>query len=157
MRLGLALHNLAQQTGEAIHLKDAADAFSSATSIWTITEAPDRWADVQNSLGGLLITMGRLTHQSTLFDKAVSIFLKIADSRTRTKAPLVWATALANVGAALKEKGVAARNMDCLREAAHAFEQAAQVFTELNLESNAKVVETQRSHVLQMLAAQAAG
>ena len=70
-----------------------------------------------------------------------------------TKAPLVWATALANIGAALKEKGVAARNADCLREAAHAFEQAAQVFTELNLESNVKVVESQRSHVLQMLAA----
>ena len=156
VRLGLALHNLAQQTGETIHLKDAADAFSAATGIWTITEAPERWADVQNSLGGLLITMGRLTQQSTLFDKAVSIFLKIADSRTRTKAPLVWATALANIGAALKEKGMAARNADCLREAAHAFEQAAQVFAELNLESNAKVVETQRSHVLQILAAQAA-
>jgi tetratricopeptide (TPR) repeat protein len=153
VRLGLALHNLAQQTGETIHLKDAADAFSAATGIWTITEAPERWADVQSSLGGLLITMGRLTQQSTLFDKAVSIFLKIADSRTRTKAPLVWATALANVGAALKEKGMAARNADCLREAAHAFEQAAQVFAELNLESNAKVVETQRNHVLQMLAA----
>lgn len=155
VRLGLALHSLAQQTGESIHLKDAADAFSAATGIWTITDAPERWADVQNSLGGLLITMGRLTHQSTLFDKAVSIFLKIADSRTRTKAPLVWATALANIGAALKEKGVAARNADCLREAAHAFEQAAQVFAELNLESNMKVVETQRIHVLQMLAAQA--
>jgi tetratricopeptide (TPR) repeat protein len=156
VRLGLALHNLAQQTGETIHLKDAADAFSAATGIWTITEAPERWADVQNSLGGLLITMGRLTHQSTLFDKAVSIFLKIADSRTRTKAPLVWATALANVGAALKEKGLAARNVECLREAAHAFEQAAQVFVELNLENNAKVVETQRAHVLQMLSAQGA-
>ena len=156
VRLGLALHGLAQHTGEAIHLKDAADAFSAATSIWTITEAPERWADVQNSLGGLLITMGRLTQQSTLFDKAVSIFLKIADSRSRAKAPLVWATALANIGAALKEKGMAARNADCLREAAHAFEQAAQVFTELNLESNVKVVETQRSHVLQMLAAQGA-
>lgn len=156
VRLGLALHNLAQQTGETIHLKDAADAFSAATAIWTITESPDRWADVQNSLGGLLITMGRLTQQDSLFDKAVSIFLKIADSRSRTKAPLVWATALSNIGAALKEKGVAARNADCLREAAHAFEQAAQVFAELNLESNVKVVETQRAHVLQMLAAQGA-
>ncbi len=156
VRLGLALHALAQQSGETIHLKDAADAFSAATAIWTITESPERWADVQNSLGGLLVTMGRLTQQSSLFDKAVSIFLKIADSRSRAKAPLVWATALANIGAALKEKGVAARNADCLREAAHAFEQAAQVFTELNLESNVKVVETQRDHVLQMLAAQGA-
>ena len=156
VRLGLALHALAQQTGETIHLKDAADAFSAATGIWTITDAPDRFADVQNSLGGLLITMGKLTQQSTLFDKAVSIFLKIADSRSRAKAPLVWATALANIGAALKEKGITARNVECLREALHAFEQAAQVFTELNLESNVKVVETQRNHVMQMLAAQGA-
>ena len=156
VRLGLALHALAQQTGETAHLQEAADAFSAATTIWTITEAPDRWADVQNSLGGLLITMGRLTREPNLFDKAVSIFLKIADSRSRAKAPLVWATTLANIGAALKEKGVAARNAECLRQAAHVFEQAAQVFTDLNLESNVKIVETKRDHVLQMLAAHGA-
>jgi tetratricopeptide (TPR) repeat protein len=156
VRLGLALHNLAQVSGETVHLKDAAEAFSAATGIWSITEAPDRWADVQNSLGSLLITMGRLTRQPSLFDKAVSVFLKITDTRSRTSAPLVWATAFANMGAALKEKGVAARNLECLRQAAQAFEQAAAVFTELDLESNVKVVETQRDHVLQMLAAQGA-
>jgi hypothetical protein len=39
--LGLALHNLAQATGEPVHLKDAAEAFSAATAIWTITDAPE--------------------------------------------------------------------------------------------------------------------
>jgi len=155
-RLGLALHNLAQATGEPVHLKDAAEAFSAATGIWTITDAPERWADIQNSLGSLLITMGRLTDQHGLFDKAVAVFLKIAQTRSRTTAPLVWATALANIGAALKEKGMAARNLDCLKQAAEAFDQAGQVFTELNLESNVKVMETQRDHVLLMLAAQEA-
>ncbi len=155
-RLGLALHTLAQSTGEAVHLKDAAEAFSAATGIWTITDAPERWADIQNSLGSLLITMGLLTDQPGLFDKAVAVFLKIAQSRSRTSAPLVWATALGNIGAALKEKGVAARNTECLQQAAEAFEQAGQVFTELNLESNVKVMEHQRDHVLLMLAAQGA-
>jgi hypothetical protein len=98
--------------------------------------------------------MGRLTSQPNLFDKAVTVFVKIAEARTRTSAPLVWATALANIGSALKEKGVAARNLECLRQAAQAFEQAGQVFTELNLESNVKVMESQREHVLLMLAAQ---
>ncbi len=153
-RLGLALHNLAQSTGEAGHLKAAADAFSAATGIWTITDAPERWADIQNSLGSLLITMGRLTEQHGLFDKAVSVFLKIAQARPRTTAPLVWATALANIGAALKEKGVAARNLDCLYQAADAFEQASEVFTELNLESNVKLMDSQRDHVRLILAAQ---
>jgi hypothetical protein len=154
VRLGLALHSLAQATGDATHLKEAADSFSAATAIWTITDAPDRWADIQNSLGGLLITMGRLTKEPTLFDKAVSIFLKIAEARTRKKSPLIWATTLANIGAAMKEKGVAARNADYLKQAAQAFDLSAQVFTELNLESNVKIVETQRDHVLLMLAAQ---
>ena len=153
-RLGLALHNLAQATQEPVHLKDAADAFSAATSIWTITDAPERWADIQNSLGSLLITMGRLTSQPNLFDKAVAVFLRIAEARTRTTAPLVWATALANIGSALKEKGVAARNLECLQQAAQAFEQAGEVFTELNLESNVKFMVHQRDHVLLMLAAQ---
>ena len=153
VRLGLALHALAQTNGETTHLKEAADAFSAATSIWTITESPERWADVQNSLGGLLITMGRLTRQLSLFDKAVAVFVKIANARSRTKAPLVWATTLANIGAALKEKGVAAHSAECLKQAAEAFEQAAEVFTELDLDSNVKVVETQRDHVLQMIAA----
>ena len=153
-RLGLALHTLAQQTGEATHLRDAADAFSAATGIWTITESPERWADIQNSLGGLLITMGRLTAQPSLFDKAVAVFLKIAEARPRTTAPLVWATALANLGAALKEKGAAAGNLECLRQASLAFEQASQVFTELNLESNVKLMDSQRALVAEMLAAQ---
>ncbi len=152
-RLGLALHNLAQATGNPGHLKEAADAFSAATAIWTITEAPERWADIQNSLGSLLITMGRLTAQPNLFDKAMAVFVRIAEARGRTAAPLVWATALANIGSALKEKGVAGRNVDCLRQAADAFEQAGEVFTEFNLESNLKVVESQRDHVLLMLAA----
>ncbi len=155
-RLGLALHSLSQATGEAVHLKDAAEAFSAATGIWTITDAPERWADIQNSLGSPLITMGRLTEQPGLFDKAVAVFLKIARSRSRTSAPLVWATALANIGSALREKGVAARNIECLRQAAEAFEQAGQVFVELNLESNVKVMEHQRDHVRLMLAAQGA-
>jgi len=155
-RLGLALHSLAQATGETVHLKEAADAFSAATSIWTITDAPERWADIQNSLGSLLITMGRLTDQHGLFDKAVSVFLKIAQTRNRTTAPLVWATALANIGTALKEKGVAARNMECLHQAADAFEQAAEVFMELNLEGNIRAMESQRDHVRLMLAAQTA-
>ena len=153
-RLGLALHNLAQATGEPVHLKDAAEAFAAATSIWTITDAPERWADIQNSSGSLLITMGRLTDQHGLFDKAVAVFLKIAQTRSRTSAPLVWATALGNIGAALKEKGVAARNLDCLRQAAEAFAQAGEVFTELNLESNVKLMDSQREHIAQMLAAQ---
>jgi hypothetical protein len=156
-RLGLALHNLAQATGETMHLKDAAEAFSDATGIWTITESPARWADIQNSLGSLLITMGRLTEQHGLFDKAVAVFLKIAQTRSRANAPLVWATAFANIGAALKEKGVAARNAACLHQAAEAFEQASEVFTELNLESNVRLMETQRDHVRLMLAAHTAG
>ena len=155
-RLGLALHNLAQASSEPAHLKEAADSFSAATAIWTITDAPERWADIQNSLGSLLITMGRLTQQPNLFDKAVSVFVKIAEARTRSNAPLVWATALANIGAALKEKGVAARNLECLQQAAEAFGQAGQVFTELNIESNVKAMESQRDHVLLMLTAQAA-
>ena len=118
----MALHSLSQSTGEPAHLKAAADAFSAATSIWTITDAPERWTDIQKSLGSLLITMGRLTEQHGLFDKAVSVILKIAPARPRTTAPLVWATALANIGAALKEKGVAARNLECLQQAADAFE-----------------------------------
>ncbi|MSO72776.1 MAG: hypothetical protein EXQ84_04095 [Rhodospirillaceae bacterium] len=153
-RLGLALHNLAEATNDPAHLKEAADAFPAATAIWTITEAPERWADIQNSLGSLLITMGRLTQQPNLFDKAMAVFVRIAEARGRTAAPLVWATALANIGSALKEKGVAARNVDCLRQAANAFDQAGQVFTEFNLESNLKIVESQRDQVLLMLAAQ---
>jgi tetratricopeptide (TPR) repeat protein len=154
VRLGLALHVVAQSSDEPIHLKEAAESFSAATAIWTITEYPDRWADIQNSLGGLLITMGRLTKEPSLFDKAVAIFLKIAEARTRKKSPLIWATTLANIGAAMKEKGVAARNVDYLKQAVQAFELSGQVFAELNLESNVKVVETQRDHVRLILASQ---
>jgi tetratricopeptide (TPR) repeat protein len=153
VRLGLALHALAAANGEATPLKEAAEAFSAATAIWTITEAPQRWADIQNSLGGLLVTMGRLTRTPGLFDKAVAIFLRIVEVQTRTKAPLVWATTLANIGAALKEKGAAAHSAEILRQAANAFDQAGQVFNELHLENNAQIVETQRAQVLKMLAA----
>lgn len=155
-RLGRALHSLSQATNEPTHLKEAAEAFSAATGIWTITESPERWADIQNSLGSLLITMGRLTEQHTLFDKAVTVFLKIAEARSRSSAPLVWATALANIGAALKEKGAAARNVECLRQALLAFEQASTVFAELNLDSNVRLMESQRDDVKLMLAAQGA-
>lgn len=151
-RLGLALHGLAQASGEAIYLKEAADAFTAATNIWTITEAPERWADIQNSLGGLLITMGRLTQQPPLFDKAVAVFTRIAQARSRAEAPAVWAATLANIGAALKEKGAAARDAVYLHQALEAFDQALQVFAELDLESSAKVVEMQRGHVLSLLA-----
>ena len=151
-RLGLGLHAIAAANNEAGPLKEAAEAFSAATAIWTITEAPQRWADIQNSLGGLLITMGRLTRQPNLYDKAVAVFLKIVEVQTRTKAPLVWATTLANIGAALKEKGTAAQSAEILQRAADAFDQAGQVFSELHLENNAQIVETQRAQVLKLLA-----
>lgn len=151
-RLGLALHALAQDSTETTHLKEAADAFTAATTIWTITEAPERWADIQNSIGGLLITMGRLTRQPPLFDKAVAVFQRIAQARSRAQAPAVWAATLANIGAALKEKGAAAKDAVSLQQALEAFDQALQVFTELDLESSAKVVEMQRGHVVSLLA-----
>ena len=153
VRLGLGLHALAAANNEAAPLKEAAEAFSAATAIWTITEAPQRWADIQNSLGGLLVTMGRLTREPGLFDRAVAVFVKIIEVQTRTKAPLVWATTLANIGAALKEKGMAAQNMEILQRAADAFDKAAQVFHELHLENNAQIVESQRAQVLKLLAA----
>ncbi len=152
VRLGLALHGQALSAGETSHLKEAADAFSDATAIWTITDAPERWADIQNSLGGLLITMGKLTQQPSLFDKAVTVFLKIAQVRSRTKAPLAWATTLANIGAALKEKGMAAGNTECLKQAAEAFDEARHVFIELNLDNNAELAASQREAVLKLIA-----
>lgn len=151
VRLGLALHSQALGANETSHLKEAADAFSDATAIWTITDAPERWADIQNSLGGLLITMGKLTQQPSLFDKAVTVFLRIAQVRSRTKAPLAWATTLANIGAALKEKGVAASNAECLQKAAQAFDEARQVFVELNLDSNAEMAASQHESILKLL------
>ena len=53
---------------------------------------------------------------------------------------------------ALKEKGVAAQNMEILQRAADAFDKAGQVFHELHLENNAQIVEGQRSQVLKLLA-----
>ncbi len=97
--------------------------------------------------------MGRLTQQPPLFDKAVAVFTKIAQARSRAEAPAVWAATLANIGAALKEKGAAAKDAVYLQQALEAFDEAVQVFTELDLESSAKVVEMQRGHVLTLLAA----
>jgi tetratricopeptide (TPR) repeat protein len=152
-RLGLALHIMAEISRDTRHLDEAAEAFTHATAIWTISEAPERWADIQNSLGGLLITMGKLTQQPSLFDKAVAVFIKIAEVMNRRRAPLVWATTLANIGAALKEKGEAVRSPAYLKQAVAAFDQAEQVFAELNLEGNARLVETQRAQALQLLRA----
>jgi len=151
VRLGLALHSQALSANKTSHLKEAADAFSDATAIWTITDNPERWADIQNSLGGLLITMGKLTQQPSLFDKAVTVFLKIAQVRSRAKAPLAWATTLANLGSALKEKGVIASNAECLKQAAHAFDEARHVFIELNLDSNAEIAAAQHESILKLL------
>jgi tetratricopeptide (TPR) repeat protein len=153
-RLGLALHAMAEFSGETRYLNEAADAFGAATAIWTITEAPARWADIQNSLGGLLITMGKLTREPSLFDKAVGVFLKIAEVMNRRKSPLVWATTLANIGAALKEKGEAVHSHAYLTQAVAAFDQAEHVFNELNLDGNARLVETQRAVVMKLLNAQ---
>lgn len=151
-RLSVALQALAEVSGDAKLLDEASESFSAATSIWTLSESPARWADIQNSVGGLLITMGKLTRQPGLFDKAVAVFLKIAEVMGRTRAPLIWATTLANIGSALKEKGVAAQSPSYLKKAAEAYDQAEQVFAELHLDGNAKLVEHQRSEVLALLA-----
>ncbi len=82
----------------------------------------------------------------------MAVFTKIAHSRSRAQAPAVWAATLANIGAALKEKGAAAKDAAFLHQALEAFDQALQVFAELDLESNAKVVEVQRGRVLSLLA-----
>ena len=100
--------------------------------------------------------MGRLTRQSTLFDKLPSHLPQDRRPAAGPQGALGVATPRSPTSARRSKRRVAARNADCPREALHAFEQAAQVFTELNLESNVKVVETQRDHVLQMLAAQSA-
>ncbi len=96
--------------------------------------------------------MGKLTQQPSLFDKAVTVFLKIAQVRSRTKAPLAWATTLTNIGAALKEKGMAAGNAECLKQAAQAFDEASHVFIELNFDNNAELAANQREVVLKLLA-----
>ena len=88
-RLDLALHIMAEINKDKRYLEEATEVFGQATSIWTITESPERGADIQNSLGGLLITMGKLTNQSGLFDKAVGVFIKIVEVMSRRRSPLV--------------------------------------------------------------------
>ncbi len=46
------------------------------------------------------------------------------------------------IGAALKEKGVAASNTEYLKQVAQAFDEACNVFVELNLDSNAEMAQT---------------
>ena len=65
----------------------------------------------------------------------------------------MWAATLANIGAARKEQGAADKDVAYLQQALEAFDQAVQVFTELDLESSAKIAEMQRGHVLTLLAA----
>ncbi len=100
--------------------------------------------------------MGKLSQAPDLFDKAINIFLSIASVWTRTKAPLVWATTLANLGAALKEKGDAQGSRAILSKAADAFRQAAEVFTELNMERYVAIVDAEVEAIESQLAATSA-
>ncbi len=155
VRLGLALHGLALHDEDIDLLQQSADAMTDATRVWTLTEHPVRWADIQNSLGGLLLTMGKLSDAPDLYDKAINIFLSIVSVWTRTKAPMVWATTLANLGAALKEKGEVAHSRAILSKAADAFRQAGEVFTELNMEHYVAIVDAEVDAIERKLAVDA--
>jgi hypothetical protein len=100
--------------------------------------------------------MGKLSQAPDLYDKAITVFLSIASVWTRTKAPLVWATTLANLGAALKEKGSAKNSPAILSKAADAFRQAGEVFTKLNMERYVAIADAEVAEIESALAARGA-
>ena len=69
---------------------------------------------------------------------------------------MVWATTLANLGAALKEKGEVSGSRAVLSKAADAFRQAGEVFTELNMEYYVSIVDAEVDAIELRLAAEGA-
>ena len=156
LKLGLSLHDLALETGDADLFAEAGQALQDAGRIWSPGEDAARWADVQNSYGGLLLSRGRLTKDAHLFDEAISVFMRVTDVWPRRTAPLIWATTVANLGIALKEKGLASQRKEALVQAADTMEKAGTVLVELNLDGSADLVFEERDRIEELIDEQAA-
>lgn len=103
--LGTALAVLGEREANNAELKEAVEAFRSASLVQSPSRDQFRWAETQNNLGNVLTMLGRRENDYTQFNAGIDAYRAALTVRTRDKMPIEWGMTQNNLAAALRVLG----------------------------------------------------
>lgn len=105
MRLSERRHLMGQGEMEAAAWEKAMAAYDAALQVRTGERLPLAWAQTQNNLGNLFLTMGVRKKETASLNKALTVFRAALLEFTRELIPLEWAQTQMNLAIALIRLG----------------------------------------------------
>jgi len=126
-------------------LKEALAAYQQSATVYTRDRLPQKWAETENNLGGVLLILGEQISEDDeeevkYLNESVAAFRTALEVRTRELLPLEWATTQQNLGAVLSTLAAVAsrasedeKKVKYLKDAVVAFRAALEVRTQKQL------------------------
>lgn len=154
LQMGRASQRLSSLSNRSSDMKDAAQAYHVAATIWGLHERPELWAELQVGIGSMMAQLSEFSGNKDFAEKAVQFYNSAAKVWSQERDPRRWANLMNNVGAVRFAHGKRAGELPVLREAVECFHRALTVYTDLGMTKNVHVTQKNISRVQRLIAVQ---
>jgi tetratricopeptide (TPR) repeat protein len=129
LKLAKALGRLGEFVNNNSHIEEALKAIDSSLKYWDRDHTPLEWAQAQNDLGDVLVSLGRREAETATLERAVGAYREALKEWTRDRVPLDWARAQNALGNALAGIGSREGGTVHLEQAIQAYGEALKEWT----------------------------
>lgn len=159
VRCAMARYKLASMVPAktAVYLKEAAQSFDEALTVYDKTLMPLKWAEAMNHYGVVQMALGGHGAGNAMLQQSISTFRKALEVRKRDIWPILWAQTANNLGAACVALAKRTKEEHLVNEAAECFEGAIEVYrTQPGQKKRVTVIANNLEKVRQLQGKQAA-
>ncbi len=159
VRCAMARYKLASMVPEktATYLKEAAQSFDEALTVYDKTLMPLKWAEAMNHYGVVQMALGGHGAGNAMLQQSITTFRKALEVRKRDIWPGLWAQTANNLGAACVALAKRTKEEHLVNEAAECFEGAIEVYrTQPGQKKRVAVIVNNLDKVRQLQGKQAA-
>lgn len=141
-RLGMTCYRLAlRRDNDARQFKASIKALEAARLVFTRDDATDRWAEITNQLGIVLMALGIQVAGTEALERSVAAFHETLEVRQENASPLLWAQTANNLGAASFALYRRKETPELLEEAMQRFEGAREIYAKFGHYRTVEIIE----------------
>ena len=141
----------------ASYLKEAAQSFDEALTVYDKTLMPLKWSEAMNHYGVVQMALGGHGAGNAMLQQSITTFRKALEVRKRDIWPMLWAQTANNLGAACVALAKRTKEEHLIDEAAECFEGAIEVYrTQPGQKKRISVIANNLEKVRQLRGKQAA-
>ena len=137
-KLACLYFNYWKQKQDLQALRDAVSQLREVEKIFTLSQFPEFWANIQKELGYLLSLLGNITGSSDILELAINSYLNCQKIMNEKREPLIWAEAQEHIGNLHYKIALKQDNRDRLEDALECYHDALYIYENASQENKIK-------------------